>query len=96
MEADVLLYCPQGQYPNGFQSSLFELTPILSVFYGGDHSIVSETQAQLTCLKLIGTDPGAVNNGTSSTSGSLGHAVSSTNLVVGLLSLTLGFLYLGT
>lgn len=32
----------------------YELTPILSVFYPGNGSIVSSPQAQLTCLKVVG------------------------------------------
>lgn len=39
---------------NGSTENQYELTPILSVFYPGNDSVVSSPQAQLTCLKVVG------------------------------------------
>ena len=38
--------------------NFFNITPILTVFYPGNGSLVTKTEAQLTCMKTIALDAG--------------------------------------
>ncbi|KAK6949299.1 hypothetical protein Daesc_009374 [Daldinia eschscholtzii] len=86
-----------GEYASELEKAMFAITPIITVFYSaGDGSLVTETEASLSCIKVVGparASLSTMDNGSNDHDGSGAMGLSSSQSLFSAALVAVGAAY---